>query len=273
MKRKDLYNYIREEIIGTLSEAGEKTAFVTAQSGETSAVDYKTTDELNKIKDNTDVKSIKTGTGQKIKEMARKAGGYTVGDKSKFDEAKELYSAGLYAEVLNAIEAAGENGITQRELGEKLGKGDGTVLNPILGKFKAIGVFGGGKLAASEKPSQATPETEPEEEMDDFFKADDEEKEETTPEEKPAASDDSELEKIVGKTTRAVANLSPEDEEKFNKLKKGIESKVSRLKDMEAAQRVKSDDLKVLKQLISRDDVKKLFNAKGIDVMDYLKDI
>lgn len=275
MKRKELYNYIKEEIVGALSEAGEKTAMITTQSGETSAIDYKTNDELNKLKDNSDIKGIKTGTGQKIKEsdleeMARKAGGYRAGDASKFAEAKELYSTGLYADVLKAIEEAGEDGITQKELGAKLGKGDGTFLNNILNKFKAIGVLGGGKLAAAEKPSGAAPEAEPEkEEVDDFFKADDEE---TTPEEKPVAVSDKEIEKVVGKT-KTVANLSPEDEEKFNKFKKGIESKITRLKDMSAAKRIKSDDLKVLKQLISRDDIKKLFNAKGINVMDYLKDL
>lgn len=50
-----------------VKEAGEKTAMVTTQSGETTAVDYKTPDELNKLKDNTDIKGIKTGAGQKVK--------------------------------------------------------------------------------------------------------------------------------------------------------------------------------------------------------------
>ena len=50
-----------------LSEAGEKTALVTTRSG-TTAIDYKTPDELRSIGDNTDVVSVKTGAGQKIKE-------------------------------------------------------------------------------------------------------------------------------------------------------------------------------------------------------------
>jgi hypothetical protein len=50
-----------------VKEAGEKTAMITTQSGETTAVDYKNPDELNKLKDNSDIKGIKTGAGQKVK--------------------------------------------------------------------------------------------------------------------------------------------------------------------------------------------------------------
>ena len=50
-----------------VKEAGEKTAMITTQSGETTAVDYKNPDELNKLKDNSDIKGIKTGSGQKVK--------------------------------------------------------------------------------------------------------------------------------------------------------------------------------------------------------------
>jgi len=58
---------IRELIQKELSEAGEKTAMVTTQSGQKSAIDYTSPDELNKLKDNTDIKSVTTGAGQRIK--------------------------------------------------------------------------------------------------------------------------------------------------------------------------------------------------------------
>ena len=67
MKISELRNSIREMIVAELSEAGEKTALVTTRSG-TTAIDYKTPDELRSIGDNTDVVSVKTGAGQKIKE-------------------------------------------------------------------------------------------------------------------------------------------------------------------------------------------------------------
>jgi hypothetical protein len=243
MKRKDLKAYIRTEIINELTEAGEKTAMLTTQSGETTAVDYKTDDELNKIKDNSDIKSIKTGSGKRIKESdleeMRKAGGYKVGDASKFAEAKELYDKGLFADVLSAVEAAGEDGISQKELGIKLGKGDGSSLNPILNKFKMIGVFGGGKLARAEKP-EAGEETDTEEpdEFKDLYSVDVED--ETPEEEEPTAvANDKELKKLTGddefgksdevnKAINIVKNLSA----KIKDMKNGIErdKKIAALK-------------------------------------------
>jgi hypothetical protein len=63
MKKSELKQYIREEIISTLNEAGEKTAFVNGK-----AIDYKDESELNSIKDNSDIKTITTASGKKIKE-------------------------------------------------------------------------------------------------------------------------------------------------------------------------------------------------------------
>jgi len=63
MKLSELKSTIREEIINALTEAGEKTAFIDGN-----AIEYKDEKELNKFKDNQDVKSIKTGSGKKIKE-------------------------------------------------------------------------------------------------------------------------------------------------------------------------------------------------------------
>jgi hypothetical protein len=199
--------------------------------------------------------------------MARKAGTYKVGEADIFAEAKELYNAGLYADLLKAVEEAGEEGITQKELGIKLGKGDGSSLNLTLNKFKDIGVLDGGKLAAAEKP-EAEPEMEPE--MDDEFYKDEEEikpeeKPETAPEEKP------EIEKVAGKTQ--ATKLSPEDEERYTKLKKGIDAKITRLKDMSADKRAASDDMKSLKQLVNRKDIIDLFKAKGVDVKDLISDL
>lgn len=46
-----------------VSEAGEKTAFIND-----TAIEYKDEKDLDKFKDNSDVKSIKTGSGKKLKE-------------------------------------------------------------------------------------------------------------------------------------------------------------------------------------------------------------
>ena len=68
-KNKDDKEKMRKlkEAVKKLKEAGEKTALVTTASGQTTAVDYKTDDELKSIGDNTDVKKVQTGMGKKVK--------------------------------------------------------------------------------------------------------------------------------------------------------------------------------------------------------------
>ena len=255
MKRKDLYNYIREEIIETLSE--DSTALVTSKAG-TKPVSFKNPTELNPLKTDPNISSITTSAGQKIKEedideMARKAGGYKVGDASKFAEAKDLYSTGLYADILKTIEEAGEDGLTQKDLGAKLGKGDGSSLNPILNKFKAIGVLGGGKLAAAEKPSKVAPEVEPEaDEEDDFFKADDED---TTPEEKPQVATDKDIAKITG-------DIDTSKSDEFNKVRAVIDTITDKLKIMEPGSKEYNNKMTALKQYLTNN--KKILRGQDI---------
>ncbi len=253
MKRKDLYNYIREEIISELTEAG--TAMVTTKGG-TRSIPFKDTTELNPLKADPNVSSITTTAGQKLKEedleeMARIAGSYKVGDPAKFKEAKELYGVGLYGDVLNAIEAAGEEGITQKGLEVELGK-QGPVLNPILNKFKTIGVLGGGKLPKAEKPETTTSEPEAEEpEMDDFYAAD---VEDETPEEKPIAIGDKEVEKIAG-------DIDTGKSEETNKSINIVKSLSAKIKDMKKGPE-REKKMAALKQYISNN--KKLL--KGLDI-------
>jgi len=235
MKRKDLKSYIRTEIINELNEVG---LFTLKNPQDTSKGLPQTLDP----DDNTERSSAFLSKYKKVSESdldeARKAGGYRIGDAGKFAEAKELYSSGLYADVLNAVESAGEDGITQKELGVKLGKSDSTSLNPILVKFKEIGVFGGGKLAKAEKP-EAGPEVDDSapEEFDSFYATDIEDE---MPEEEPTTvASDKEIEKLAGdvstgkteeinKAINIVKNLST----KIQGMKKGPdrEKKVAALK-------------------------------------------
>ena len=258
MKRKDLYNYIREEIIETLSE--DSTALVTSKAG-TKPVSFKNPTELNPLKTDPNISSITTSAGQKIKEedideMARKAGGYKVGDASKFAEAKDLYSTGLYADILKTIEEVGEDGLTQKDLGAKLGKGDGSSLNAILNKFKTIGVLGGGKLAAAEKPSKVAPEVEPEaDEEDDFFKADDED---TTPEEKPQVATDKEIAKIAG-------DIDTGRSSELNKAINVIKNVTDKLQNMKPGSKEYNDKMIALRQYIGKN--KNLLRGQDISLL------
>ena len=110
-------------------------------------------------------------------------------------------------------------------------------------------------------------------EDDEYYKP---EEEEDSTEEEPKALDikaaDKEAEKVVGGKSNA-KKLSPEDEEKYTKLKAGIAAKVGKIKNLPAAKRVASDDFKILKQLIAREDVKKLFKDKGVSLKDVVSDV
>jgi hypothetical protein len=250
MKRKDLYNYIREEIINELTTVTKST--------ETSEIpDIAKAEKVATTTVSNAVKTAKsTGKDVNIAEMARKAGAYKIGDVTKFAEAKDLYSTGLYADILKAIEEVGEDGLTQKDLGAKLGKGDGSTLNAILNKFKAIGVLGGGKLAAAEKPSKAAPEEEPEaEEEDDFFKADDED---TTPEEKPQVATDKEIAKIAG-------DIDTGRSSELNKAINVIKNVTDKLQNMKPGSKEYNDKMIALRQYIGKN--KNLLRGQDISLL------
>ncbi len=118
-----------------------------------------------------------------------------------------------------------------------MGKSDSTSLNPILVKFKEIGVFGGGKLAKAEKPEAGEVDDSAPEEFDSFYATDIEDE---MPEEEPTTvASDKEIEKLAGdvstgkteeinKAINIVKNLST----KIQDMKKGPdrEKKIAALK-------------------------------------------
>lgn len=271
MKRKELYDYVRGEIISELTT-------VTKDTQTTEVPDISKAEKINPASVTKAIAKAKaTGKDVDIAEMARKAGSYSKG--SKFDDAKEIYGQGLVSYVLKAIEELGETS-TPANIAAKIKEYDPGVnlgnVGTILRNFRTIGVLSGGPLPAAAKPEKGAKEEEPEveepeteEPVDTWEKPEEEEPE--TGEEEPAAVSDKEVEKTVG--TAQAQKLSPEDEDKYSKLKKGIDAKIARLKGLSAAKRASSDDMKVLKQLTNRDDVKKLFKAKGVDVKDLIADL
>lgn len=67
--------------------------------------------------------------------------------------------------------------------------------------------------------------------------------------------------------------LADEEKAKFEKLNTALKNKVAKLEKMSAKDRAKSPDLAVVKQIINKPEVKKLFKAKGIDVMDLVSTV
>jgi hypothetical protein len=59
----------------------------------------------------------------------------------------------------------------------------------------------------------------------------------------------------------------------LEKAKQIIKIKVGKILAQPKGQRSKSTDLVVLKQFIQRPDIKKAFKARGLDVMDFVKDV
>ena len=284
MKRKELYNFVREEIVTSLSE--DATAMVTSKAG-TKSVTYKNPLELDALKKDSNVSSITTTSGQKLKEeeleeMARKANTLKVGSQEKFEAAKDLYEGGWIANLLNFIAEAGEDGISQKDLAEKLGKKDSANINPAIQELKMVKAIATTRIKGEEAPEVIDSEEDDviavagdeeevgdeEEKEDTFYKAD---KEFDAPEEEPKMADIKAAEKIVAKGY--AKTLSPEEEEKYTKIRKGIEAKVAKLAKLSKAKRLASDDMKVLRQLITREDVKKLFKDKGVSLKDIVADV
>ena len=228
MKRKDLYNYIREEIINELTEGSvvvtpgsnvSDVANTLRSKGTTSPDAAKTaTDTANKSG-----KSVTVTTKMaeaELDEMANIASILKMQDADKLALAKEIYSTGRYADVLKAIEDAGEEGTTQKQLGQTLGIND-TILNPIINNLRVAGVLAPKreKMVKPEKPAKdSEPEVEPDTtKADNFYKVDTDFE---TPEEEPTAAIDRYAEEL-SKLNNQLSQLVAKKNEILKKYKDG----------------------------------------------------
>jgi hypothetical protein len=76
MKKTELRDLIRKNINEVLKE--EDTAFVTTRKGTTKAISYKNRSELNPLRTDSDITSVETDKGERLKEMARTGINYTL---------------------------------------------------------------------------------------------------------------------------------------------------------------------------------------------------
>jgi hypothetical protein len=286
MKRKDLYKYVRTEIINELSTNENIAVELTGTTGKT-VQSFKDKAAADKFKaENPNIKAVKPLEEDRGSNF--KAG-------PNFANIKRIYAGSVIERILNIIEEAGDIGIKPKDMQAALGIKHSSELNPIKKELLELGAIVGPAPKEKAEPEEITPEDDlanlgipkvtdnPEDkEVDDdeLVAADDEyykpEEEEDSTEEEPKALDikaaDKEAEKVVGGKSNA-KKLSPEDEEKYTKLKAGIAAKVGKIKNLPAAKRVASDDFKILKQLIAREDVKKLFKDKGVSLKDVVSDV
>ena len=119
MKRKELYNFVREEIVNelTLSEG-------TAEENAAKAAELKSIELQMKALTTKKLEVTKSGAvaEAELDEMARKAIKFKIGDQEKLELVKDLYQGNWIDQLLDFISEAGEEGISQKELAEKLGK-------------------------------------------------------------------------------------------------------------------------------------------------------
>ena len=292
MKRTDLYNFIREEIINelttnenvTVTANSDPNAVKSALKSQGENNSQIATDAIKQAKASGKPVTIATKVAEaEIEEMARIAAKIKIGDARKAELALKIYKNSNIAKLVDLVTSAGEEGITQEELAQALGLNTPSAINSDINLLVKAGALAKPKkeepVASVEPEVAAAPETEKDEwESEDADEVEDEweksEEEESSPEEPSAAelaAAEREAKKVGGKGY--AKELSPEEEEKYSKLRKGIEAKVSKLMKMKKSQMTSSDDFKVLSQLIKRDDVKKLFKAKGVSITDLVASV
>jgi hypothetical protein len=277
MKRKELYNYIREEIVNelTLSEG-------TAEENAAKAAELKSIDAQIKALATKKLEVTKSGAVAEVEleEMARTANNIKLGDPAKVALIRKLYGGTWKGNMLDVVEKAGEEGISQLELALAVGKKSQPAINPAVSEFLKVGAFALSKVAGATAEPTIAPSSEEEEWMadadakDDWEKAEDEDSD--MMDKGPSAADIKAAEKTAVKVSGGkgyAKQLSPEDEEKYIRLRTGIETKVAKIMALQKPKRSASNDMQVLKALINRDDVKKLFKAKGVSLTDLVADI
>ena len=284
MTHKDLYEYIRQEIINELSEGSTKTFIASSSSDEENAIAADSSiSSTAKVAAKKALQGSKPGASVVVptNEMANLPSTIVVGDSDKIKLAKELYEGSTTEKVIDAVVNAGEEGITQEKLSEILGIRFSLLTQPIKDLTK-IGAFS--KSRPTVKPTKTAKVDDTKvDDVEDNEVSDDEltpitpkkEPEEEKPEEpepeqlKPSNKDD---EKLVSKSN--AKKLSDEEELKYKKLVTGIEAKVAKILALPKEERGTSGEMNLLKQIISRDDVKKLFKAKNsVSISDLTREI
>jgi hypothetical protein len=202
-----------------------------------------------------------------LDEMARAKVIYTVNDKSSLEKVVDAVKGNTKL-ALQYLLDKGEMAVA--DLAKELKKDPASFNNPGFRKLMSdlsdkniISVGSAGTPSTpstpkAEKPSPKVDMTTSNGEVD-FEK------------EMPSDIDVMAGEKEFGDVT--ADTLGTEEKAKFEKLNTAIRSKVSKLEKLSSKDRAKSTDMVVLKQIIGKPEVKKLFRSKGIDVMDLVSSV
>ena len=255
MKHKELYEYIREEIINELTPTpvtARNKPEVIKQIAKSQGLTGDQRAELN-------MKAIPGSTinlPESELEEARKANNLKVDNQEKFTAAKNLYSNSWIGELLNAVEEAGEEGISIKSLTEKVGKKASANINPLIQELKSIGAIASTRITGEpevvepevEEPETTTPES-------DFFitDTDDEDKEEE--EKEPTDSDEDEDNKAYKGAKKVDDKETKKSDEKIikkNKNKELVDTIIGKIKKLKGDEKAKK--MAALKSFINNKD-------------------
>jgi hypothetical protein len=201
-----------------------------------------------------------------LDEMARAKVIYTLKDKSSLEKVVDA-AKGNTKMALQYLLDKGEMAIS--DLAKELKKDAATFNNPGFRKLMSDLSDKNIVSISAGTPSMSTPSVTPAPKMAKVSTPTD--GEEDFEKEMPSDIDVMAGEKEFGDAT--ADTLGAEEKAKFEKLNTAIRNKVAKLEKMSVKDRIKSPDLAVVKQIINKPEVKKLFRSKGIDVMDLVSSV
>jgi len=283
MKISELKSTIEEFIVEVLSEVDTDKARGTAIMSKSS--------KPSDIKKFTD-QGVDIELREAEEALMEMASFYKVKDKAgfksalaKYKEAKgDKFDKGALGKLLSTLDKDGE--VDLKALSKETGKDIATYNNPQTrgalekegGEFTDYLEAGKGEKAPKEKtedkpkaePKKAEKKVEPKkekpapkkEEPKKAEKAEDEDEDSTD----EKALSEAELKKIDKefKTDKFAKSLSPEEKEKLDKLESGIKKKLAN---------PTKDNIAIVKQLINKPEIKKLFKDGGKDLKALVSDI
>jgi len=229
MKRKDLYEYIREQIINELSEGSTKTFIASSSSDEENAI---TTD--SSISSASKIPAIKALKGSKpgaavvvpTNEMARPANVLKKGE--NFTLIKNIYAGSKIENILNIIEEAGEEGANSKTILTTSGIKYSQELSPILGELISLKAISSNVKTPIVEPELSTTTPEDEENFD-FLDTE----EDAIPKDEFEKPDDEEIDTaaISAATAGADQDMMPtnKDIETINKIRDILTKKKDKL--------------------------------------------
>ena len=280
MKHTTLLKIIREEIQNVIKE--EKT-YAGLQSGVESDPDYKNLPSTSKsdIQKALKNKQLVSLEEEELDEMARAKVIYNLVSAEKPNLQKVIDAAKGNTKL--ALQYLLDNGeLSIADLAKDLKKDPATFNNPPFRKLMADladkGITKTDANFVEKSPKAATPKAE---------KSVTPKVEKPAKTSKPTSTDDSEesdfeqeapSDKDVVAAEKEFGNVGAEklgsdEKAKFEKLNKAIIAKAAKLEKMPMSQRSKSLDMAVLKQIIAKPEIIKLFKSRGINVKDLVSNV